>query len=72
MALRGVGIARLTRRIAHSDLKSGALVPVMPEFHCINNPGDNSAIWVIRPGRYMALRTRLFIDAVIEHLKKVG
>jgi len=72
MALQRIGIARLTRRIAHSDLKSGALVHVMSEFRCINNPGGNSAIWVIRPGRYLAQRTRFFIDAVIEHLKKVG
>lgn len=72
MALEGAGIARLTKRVAASDVSEGKLVHVMPDFRCVGGPGEPSAIWIIRPDRYLARRTRLFLDAIITHLRKVG
>lgn len=70
MAVAGVGIARLTRRIATADLKAGRLIPILPDFRCVGGEGEPSAIWVIRPDRYFAQRTRVFLDMVIAHLRK--
>jgi LysR family transcriptional activator of dmlA len=72
MALKGGGIARLTRRLAATDLSTGRLVEILPDFHCVSGDQEPASVWVIRPGRYLARRTRVVLDAVVAHLRATG
>jgi DNA-binding transcriptional LysR family regulator len=61
-ALRGLGIAYLPLMLVHEDLRSGALVPVLP-----NALRSESVLAVVYPERqFVPPAVRAFVDAVVE------
>lgn len=59
-ALSGIGIAVNARWLFESDLRSGALVEVLPEFEPVPMP-----IYImLPPGRYIAARTRALVEFI--------
>lgn len=71
LALRGSGIARLTRRLTEEELRSGRLVEVLPEFKCIGSSMEPSALWLVLPHGSIARRNRVFADALIRYLRSL-
>jgi DNA-binding transcriptional LysR family regulator len=70
MALEGVGIARLTRRTVDEDLRKGRLVQVLPRHRCVLPDGSGLAAWVAFPDRKVLYRTRVVVDALVQHLRE--
>lgn len=68
LALSGAGIARLTRRTVQDDLDSGALVQLLPQHRCVLPDGSTLAAWVVFPHRQLLNRTRLFVQALRQHM----
>jgi DNA-binding transcriptional LysR family regulator len=63
MALSGAGIAIVSEHFALRYLETGALVRVLPDWTVM--PVD---LWAVFPGRrLMPAKTRVFLDAVVEH-----
>lgn len=65
LTLQGQGISRLGMFHVEGDIRAGRLVELLIDF----NPGDKEEINVVFPNqRHMPLRTRLFIDVLVERL----
>ncbi|MBR0560567.1 LysR family transcriptional regulator [Neokomagataea anthophila] len=65
--LKGMGVAYLPHWLAHSYIASGALVPVLEGF--TSGAFDTYAVW---PSvRYMPMRLRVVIDALVRELKQI-
>ncbi len=65
LTLQGLGIGRLGRFQIEDDLRTGRLMKLLPAF----NLGDREEINVIfAKARHMPLRTRVFIDYLVERL----
>lgn len=67
-ALRGVGIARLPSFIVGRDLTEGRLVPVLAAFA----PPDITIHALYAPNRFLAAKTRVFIDFLVERFGAPG
>jgi DNA-binding transcriptional LysR family regulator len=64
LALNGAGITIAHDGFAAPYVKSGSLVQVLPAWYFAPAP-----MWAVFPGRrLMPARTRVFIDALLEHL----
>jgi DNA-binding transcriptional LysR family regulator len=72
LALNGVGIARISRRMLQSDLSSGSLVEVMTDYEPTLSNGELPAVWAVLPHHRLLNRTRLLLDAIIEYMKPLG
>jgi DNA-binding transcriptional LysR family regulator len=70
LALRGAGLARLSRFHVGSDIEAGRLVAVLEDF----NPGDREDIHAVFLGRGGPLpaRVRAFVDFLAEHIRIEG
>jgi LysR family transcriptional regulator, regulator for bpeEF and oprC len=65
-ALQGIGIAVNARWLFEGDIQSGALEVLMPD-----HPPETMPIQAVLPsGRYIAARTRAFVDFVTEALAR--
>lgn len=65
-ALKGVGIARLPSFLVGSDISAGRLVVILPSY-----PPQNVTIHALyAPNRFLATKTRLFIDFLVERFGK--
>lgn len=63
-ALNGNGIAKLPAFLVGSDLRSGALRTVLPE-----HPPTELGIYALyAPNRYLAAKTRVFVDFLVEQI----
>lgn len=58
MALKGIGIARVPTFIVGGDIKTGRLQMILPD----NRPEDLTVQALYAPNRYLAAKTRVFID----------
>ncbi len=64
-ALSGVGVAMNSMWSVHQELKSGALVRVLPDYEV----ADQSAIWLVYPkSNVLTAKVRVFIDFLLEKL----
>lgn len=62
LARRGAGIVLASNLMAHAWVRQGALVPVLPAWR-----GEPHTAWAVFPSRrWMPLRTRLFIEALVQ------
>lgn len=61
-AVKGIGIARLPVFIVGPDIESGRLRVVLPD----NAPADGAIHALYAPNRYLAAKTRVFIDFLVE------
>jgi DNA-binding transcriptional LysR family regulator len=70
LALRGAGLARLSRFHVGPDIEAGRLVTVLEDF----NPGDREDIHAVFLGRGGPLpaRVRAFVDFLAEHIRIEG
>jgi len=67
-ALAGHGIALLSEALVHEDILGGRLQRLMPEY-----PTERSHLFLVYPSRrYLAPRTRVVIDFVVEQFKVMG
>ncbi len=64
MALRGVGIIRVSDHVITEDLAAGRLVPVLAAYQ----PTSREAVWAIHSSREMSQRVRVFIDFIVSRL----
>ena len=68
-ALAGMGLALLPNWLIDDDLQSGALIRLFADFDVTASDYD-SAVWLLYPSReYLALKTRVFIDHLINCLR---
>ena len=67
----GLGIARITRKPVQNDLRSGRLVQVLSEYQCVLQNGELPAVWIIYPDRHLLRRTRVFVEAFADYMKRV-
>lgn len=68
-ARSSMGIARLARNLAESDLKSGRLVQVLSGYRSVYSTGEVPGLWVLYPHRRLLHRTRLLVDFLTQELK---
>src|SRR5690606_30226640 len=61
-ALGGAGIARLPTFIVGDDIRAGRLEAVLSDW----NPADLDIHALYAPSRYLATKTRVFIDVLVE------
>jgi len=72
LALRGVGIARLSGRLCADDLASGALVSLLPDHAQTLANGELPSVWMIFPDRHLLQRVRLVADAITQRMNAVA
>ncbi len=65
-AVRGIGITSLPTFIVGEDISAGRLQVVLPD----NRPADLTIHALYAPNRYLAAKTRVFIDFLIERFGK--
>jgi DNA-binding transcriptional LysR family regulator len=65
-ALKDIGIAQLPTFIVGEDVAAGRLKIVLPD----NRPGDLSIHALYAPNRYLAAKTRVFIDFLVDRFGK--
>ncbi len=65
-AVRGIGITSLPTFIVGEDISAGRLKVVLPD----NRPADLTIHALYAPNRYLAAKTRVFIDFLIERFGK--
>ncbi|MFA5957104.1 LysR family transcriptional regulator [Hyphomicrobium sp.] len=65
-AVQGIGIANLPTFIVGQDVSAGRLKLVLPD----NRPADLSIHALYAPNRYLAAKTRVFIDFLVERFGK--
>lgn len=64
LARQGVGIIAIADHFAEPLLRSGEILPVLPDWIC-----PPTAAWAVFPGRrLMPRRTRVFLDAIADEL----
>jgi molybdate transport repressor ModE-like protein len=68
---RGLGIARISRKPIQNDLRSGRLVQVLADYQCVHQNGELPAVWILYPDRRLLRRTRVFVDAFADYMKRV-
>lgn len=67
---RGVGIGRLGRALLADDLASGRLQQLLPGYTtAYAQGGDLAGLWVFYPSRHLLMRTRVFVEFLIEALR---
>lgn len=71
MARNGLGIIRVSLNAAHDDLRSRRLVQILPEYECVYQTGELPGLWIMYPNRRLPFRTRVFVDALTRHLRKL-
>ncbi len=64
LAYAGVGIIRMGHMMISSGIKSGALVPLLEEFHLVE-PVPVNAVYL--PGRHRSPKVRVFVEFLKEH-----
>ena len=64
-----MGVARLALPLVKTDIDSGKLVQLMPQYKCVYPDGDLPGLWLLYPNRRVLRRTRLLIDHVSKNLK---
>ena len=69
LARQSMGIIRISLNLVESDLNSGRLVRLLPEYKCVYSNGDLPGLWLLYPNRKVQYRTRLLIDFLKRHLK---
>lgn len=68
-ALDGMGLALLPDWLVHEDIHSGALVSLFSEY-AVTATDYDSAVWLLYPSReYVPLKTRVFMDHLLESLR---
>lgn len=65
-AVRGIGITSLPTFIVGEDISAGRLKIVLPD----NRPADLTIHALYAPNRYLAAKTRVFIDFLVERFGK--
>jgi len=70
LALKGVGIARLSDELVREPFASGALVEVLPDYKCAYADGALPAMWIVFADRRVLRRTRLLADFIVEELAR--
>lgn len=61
-ALKGIGIARLPSFLVGDDIAAGRLVVLLPDYP----PQDSTIHALYAPNRFLAAKTRVFIDFLVE------
>ncbi len=70
LALKGLGIIRISESFVRNELKSGTLVEIMPEYKCVYADGSIPAMWLIYADRKLLQRNRLLADFLIKELSR--
>jgi DNA-binding transcriptional LysR family regulator len=70
LARSDLGIIRVSLNAVREDLRSGSLVRVLPEYECVYSTGELPGMWIMYPNRRLLFRTRVFVDALTQYLKK--
>lgn len=71
-ASSGMGLALLPDWLINEDIKSGALVRLFDQFD-VSATDYDSAVWLLYPSRdYVPLKTRVFMDHLIENFRAQG
>ncbi len=65
-AVKGIGIARLPAFLVGSEIASGKLAVVLPDYP----PQDVTIHALYAPNRFLAAKTRVFIDFLVERFSK--
>ena len=66
-AVAGIGIARLPLFLVCDQIRSGSLRAVLPAYA----PGDLDIHALYAPNRYLAAKTRVFIDFLVDRFGKI-
>lgn len=70
LALKGVGIARLSEGLVKEHFASGALIEVLPDYKCTYADGALPAMWIVFADRRVLRRTRLLADFIVAELTR--
>ena len=65
-AIKGIGIARLPSFIVGADIAAGRLVPVLADYA----PQDLTIHALYAPNRFLAAKSRVFIDFLVERFSR--
>ena len=67
-AVQGIGVANLPTFIVGADIEAGRLKLVLPD----NRPPDLTVHALYAPNRYLAAKTRVFIDFLVDRFGKTS
>lgn len=70
LAVKGTGIARISRRMLKDDLDAGRLVLVLPDYEPTLPNGRQASVWALFPDCHLLHRTRLVVDAIVERMRQ--
>ena len=60
MALRGIGIIRISENMIGNEIAQGRLIRLLPKFRCVDPAGDDYAVRLVYPDRHLPFRVQLF------------
>jgi len=70
LAIKGVGIARISLRMMKDDLAAGRLMVVLPDCEPTMGNGQQPSVWALFPDCHLLHRTRLVVDAIVERMRQ--
>lgn len=62
LCMRGGGIARLAKPTIQTELDEGRLVQLFPDLQCVDQSGEEGALWLVHVGQDLSPRARILVN----------
>lgn len=66
LALRGMGVIRISENMIGAELTQGRLVRLLQRYRCVDPAGDDYAVRLVYPDRHLPFRVRLFAEHLLD------
>jgi DNA-binding transcriptional LysR family regulator len=66
MALKGIGVIRISENMIGNEIAHGRLIRLLPKFRCVDPGGDDYAVRLVYPDRHLPFRVQLFAQHLLE------
>jgi LysR family transcriptional activator of dmlA len=66
LALRGLGVVRISENMIGAELTQGRLVRLLQDYRCVDPAGDDYAVRLVYPDRHLPFRVRLFAEHLLD------
>ena len=66
MALKGIGIIRISENMIGNEIAQGRLIRRLPTYRCVDPGGDDYAVRLVYPDRHLPFRVQLFAQHLLE------
>ena len=66
MALKGIGVIRISENMIGNEIAQGRLIRLLPTYRCVDPGGDDYAVRLVYPDRHLPFRVQLFAQHLLE------